>query len=178
MFLRWRSTSRSRWEPFVGFSEQPPRAFHVEGALFERFRIPFATARCKEVAAVDVQRRGDLLDRVRDGMNDVLTERRGVFRSQRFGAGRLERRTRLVPENIVLAPPRSPPTYCGCAASGSSTAPRQSSSSNRRYDAGLGRRAHFTSRPSETASRPRALCGSRRRPEHACKVSTWTGLRM
>src|SRR6187551_737010 len=55
------------------------RVFYVVRMLFETLWIPFAPRSRKKVAAVDVERRGDLRERICHRVDDVLAEHSGIL---------------------------------------------------------------------------------------------------
>src|SRR5579862_7664867 len=101
------SSRISLHENGVGFFEALAHSFAFEGLLEQRLGIPFAARHTKKIPAVHVKCTGEPRKRIADGVNDVATERHGIFFAERAGAGRFEftaRRARdTPPENIVLA---------------------------------------------------------------------------
>jgi hypothetical protein len=64
----------------IALLEELERPLHVARLLHEPLRIPLAPGHAEEVAAVDVDRAGQAPDRVGDGMNDVLAQRKDLAR--------------------------------------------------------------------------------------------------
>src|SRR6185436_1499939 len=89
----------------LGLGEQPPRGVHVPRPLRQRLVIPFAARplRSEEVAAVDVDRARTLPDRVHDRVDGLRAEHRGLARTERARAVRLDAVPRAPPEHVVLA---------------------------------------------------------------------------
>src|SRR5258708_17985034 len=91
----------------VGFLELADNSIHTTGLLEERFGIACAAAGGEIIAAVDVNGAGEAGNRVRDGMDDVVSERLGVFFAERAGAGGFElaggAARNATPEDVVLA---------------------------------------------------------------------------
>src|SRR5713226_2876226 len=83
--------------------------FHVERALRQRLRIPFAARDGKEIAAINVDGASQARDRVGYRMDDVAAQRLGVAnaerpRPDRLDPGRARRTVDPAPEHVVLAP--------------------------------------------------------------------------
>ena len=96
----------ARFEPSVRFFEQASRSLAVRQMFFERERIPLAPLGRKKVAAIDVDGAGELVDRVEDRMDDIVTQRLSIGCAKRLSSRRLDlvrRSTNTPPEDIVLA---------------------------------------------------------------------------
>src|SRR3989442_7698726 len=72
-------------EPFVRSLESSYGVLHVIGALFEGLGIPFAARRGKKISAINVDRRGNLIERIRNSMNNRCAQRSGILRVQLLG---------------------------------------------------------------------------------------------
>jgi len=91
----------------VGFLELAQNTIDITRLLDQGFRIPFAAARGEKIAAVDVNGAGETGNRICDGMNDVLSERLGVFFAEGAGSGGFEfaggGTGNATPEDVVFA---------------------------------------------------------------------------
>src|SRR5215813_15337738 len=88
--------------------EQLQRLLDVVWLFGEPLRIPLFAGHREEVTPVHVNRTGQPANRIGDGMDDVVTERKGLAFAQRLGAGRLDSAIRVgwqpPPENVVFSP--------------------------------------------------------------------------
>src|ERR1019366_1761026 len=75
----------------VGFLESAPRLRLVVGTHAQRLLLPLLAPLGYEVAAIYVDRAGQLAQRIGHGMDDVLAQRTHIARHQRRRAGGLER---------------------------------------------------------------------------------------
>src|SRR5215207_8802897 len=64
-----KASSVSYTQPRVRVFERASRVLEVVRPLFECFRVPFAARRREEVSAVHVNRGGDALERIGDGVD-------------------------------------------------------------------------------------------------------------
>ncbi len=91
----------------VGFLKLAQNPIHVTWLLKKRFRVPLATARCKKIAAIDVDCSGKAGNRIGDGVNNVEAERFGIFFAERAGAGSFKlsswRAWNAAPEDVVFS---------------------------------------------------------------------------
>ena len=91
-------------EALIRLLEDLHRLLDIPAALREGLRIPFAARRREEVAAVDMNGAGELLDRIRDRVNHVIGERHG-FAGRHCRSLRRRHGTSLPPpEDVVFAP--------------------------------------------------------------------------
>jgi len=95
---------RGRSKAFVGFFKHLSGVVDVEGLLLQRAGVPFASRRGEEIAAVDVDRRCDLVERISYRMDNRFTERDGLFEAKRLYSMWNETAFAPVIERIVLAP--------------------------------------------------------------------------
>src|SRR6266576_3963628 len=76
---------------------------YVIGALFKRVRIPFAARRGKEISAVNVDRRGNLIQWIRNSVNNRCPKRRCVLRVQLLAPVLLQAVLGTAVEGVLLA---------------------------------------------------------------------------
>src|SRR5437868_5200076 len=80
---------------------------HVERRFDERLGVPFAARRRKEIAAIHMNRAGQAVERVGDGVDDVAAQRFGLALAQRLRARRLDLAAGISrqppPPDVVLA---------------------------------------------------------------------------
>ena len=107
------STKTRRVAP-IGFLENLAGAVAVERMLGQCVRVPFAAVGGEEIAAVDMDRGGELGRRIGDRMDDVIAKWLGLPDGDRARTGRLElvlaRLSYSAPEDVVLRPPYTPMT--------------------------------------------------------------------
>src|SRR2546428_13509218 len=72
-------------ETFVRHLESSYGVLHIIGALFKGLGIPFAARRGKKISAINVDRRGNLIERIRNSMNNRCAQRSGILRVQLLG---------------------------------------------------------------------------------------------
>src|SRR5512135_555565 len=91
-------------QPFVRFGKYFSGVLNVKGPLLKGLWIPFAARRGEEIAAVNVDRRGDLIEWVGDGVDGGLTERKCRLEIESLRPQC--RQTPFAPsiERVVLAP--------------------------------------------------------------------------
>ena len=73
-----------RREAFVCFCKYFSGVLDVEGLLLKRPRVPFTSGHGEEIAAIDVDRCGDLIERISHGVDYRFTERNGLFEAERL----------------------------------------------------------------------------------------------
>lgn len=71
---------------FVCFRKYLSGVLDIKGPLLERLRVPLASRHGEEVAAVDVERCRDLIERIRYGVDYRFTERNRFFEAERLYA--------------------------------------------------------------------------------------------
>src|SRR5205823_5001604 len=97
-----------------GFTQQRVGFFKTAGHLFaaallfqQRFRVPLTARHAEEIAAINVERAGQLWNRIAYGMDNVTAQRLGVLFPQRPRAGGFHQAIaprHTPPKNIVFAP--------------------------------------------------------------------------
>src|SRR5579864_2092970 len=94
-------------EAQVGFFKPARHPIPIAGLLEQRLRVPLTARHAKKIAAIDVNRPGQSGNRIVYRMNNVASERDGIFFAKRPSARSFDstpRRARhTTPEDIVLA---------------------------------------------------------------------------
>jgi len=90
-------------EVFVRHLESSHGVLYVIGALFKGLGIPFTAWRSKKISTVNVNRRGNLIERIRNSMNDRCAQRGCVLRVQLLGPVLLQAVLGTTIEGILLA---------------------------------------------------------------------------
>src|SRR4051794_25448030 len=66
-------------ESFVGFLESADRVRHVVRVLLKRLGVPFTARGGKKISAINVDRGRNLIERIRDSMDNRRAERSRVL---------------------------------------------------------------------------------------------------
>src|ERR1700724_1606735 len=90
----------------IGFLEHPPVQREIVIALKQIFGVPVAALHTVEIAAIDMDSRGQAAERVRHRVDHVAPQRLGASLTQGFGAGGFDQSAgstrNATPEDVVL----------------------------------------------------------------------------
>src|SRR6476620_5824913 len=91
----------------VRLLEQRHQSIDVVGLFDKTLRIPLTVGHREEVTAIDMDRSGQAVNRIDDGVDDVRSKGHRLALAERFGSGGLDRTVGVAcgpsPEDVVLA---------------------------------------------------------------------------